>query len=141
MMSRRGSERERYWRGVMREQRASGLSMAAFCRGRGVAVTSLYNWRGELKRRAAKGSKMDAGELANNEPVRGSATRNGEPTETPRAKFVPVDLPASPLTKPPSTKQTSCEVVLPNGCRILVPMQCDASWLREILEVLKDRAC
>ena len=136
MMSQRRSERERYWREVMREQRASGMSVAAFCRERGVSVTSLYKWRGKLKLRSTIDPTTDRGELAIDGPVREVAMRNGEPTETTLAKFVPVELPL-----PSTAKRTGCEVVLPDGCRIIVSTQCDASRLREILEVLQGRAC
>ena len=136
MMARRRLERERYWRDVVREQGTSGVSMAAFCRERDLSVTSLYKWRSELKRRAAMDATAASNEPASNEPVRGVATRDGASTNVSVAKFVPIELP------PPATaKQAGCEVVLPDGCRIIVSTQCDVSWLREILEVLKDRAC
>jgi len=38
-MRRGGGDRAAYWRGVLREQAASGLSIAAFCRERGVAAS------------------------------------------------------------------------------------------------------
>ena len=136
MMSQRRSERERYWREVMREQRSSGMWVAAFCRERGVSVASLYKWRAKLKRLATVDATVGNSDLASDGAVRDFAMRNGESTEKALAKFVPVQLPL-PLT----AKRTGCEVVLPDGCRIIVPTQCDASWLREIFEVLQGRAC
>lgn len=52
------------------------------------------------------------------------------------AKFVPLKLDAPIMPMRPG-----CEVVLPDGCRIIVPIQCDANWLREILEALQGSAC
>jgi len=28
--------------------------------------------------------------------------------------------------------------VLANGCRVIVPVQCDAGWLREVLAVVQE---
>jgi transposase-like protein len=44
----RRPEREQYWREVVRDQAASGLSIAAFCRERGVSPASFFDWRRKL---------------------------------------------------------------------------------------------
>lgn len=49
-MVRRGSlDREAYWRGVIENWGASGLSIAAFCRDRGVSPPSFYQWKRKLE--------------------------------------------------------------------------------------------
>lgn len=108
-------DREVHWRGVIRDQRASGLSISAFCRQRGIPAWSFYNWRRKLAER--------------------DHDRADEPKET-GAKFVPIEIPA-----PSAQTRSSCEVVLPNGCRIIAPIQCDARWLGEILGALQERSC
>jgi len=119
-MARRGSkERERYWRGVIRDQKASGRSISAFCREHEVPAASFFSWRRKLADRDR------AGEL-----------ENADEHEDTAAKFVPIELPS-----PPAATRTGCEVVLPNGCRIIVPTQCDAGWLREILGALQEQSC
>ena len=51
-MSRRGSgQRESYWRKVIAQQRASGQSIAAFCRERDISPPSFYGWRRRLANR------------------------------------------------------------------------------------------
>jgi len=50
-MVRRGKERDRYWRGVIRDQKTSGLSISAFCRERKVPAASFFNWRRKLAER------------------------------------------------------------------------------------------
>ncbi len=109
MTQRGNSEREQFWRGVIQEQRTSGLSISAFCRKRDVSEASFFSWRRRLTQR-------DQGDTA--------------------AKFVPLtfDTPAT-ATRP------GCEVVLPDGCRIIAPIQCDVNWLREILEALRESSC
>jgi hypothetical protein len=114
-MARRVSkDREQYWRGVMRDQKASGLSISAFCRDRKVPAASFFNWRRKLA-----------------VPIRPDEFGVGA------AKFVALELPPSS----PATTRPACEVVLPNGCRLIVPMQCDAGWLREILGALQESSC
>jgi hypothetical protein len=106
---------------VIREQRASGLGISAFCRERDVPLSSFFQWRRKLKERQRK-----------NEPAPGDST----PQEGSAAKFVPIQL------QPPLTAtRAGCEIVLADGCRVIVPTQCDAAWLGEILGALKERAC
>ena len=111
-MVRRGQvDREHYWRGLIEDQKGSGLSISAFCRQREVPAGSFFNWRRKLVERER--SLEAAGS----------------------AKFVPIELSAPPA------RQAGCEVVLPDGCRIIVPPQCAAGWLREIFMALRERPC
>jgi transposase-like protein len=41
------------WRQRMKRQRASGLSVAEFCRGEGVSPHSFYVWKGKLRETAS----------------------------------------------------------------------------------------
>ena len=120
-MARRFSkEREQHWRGLVRDQKASGLSISAFCRERKVLAASFFNWRRRLADR--------------DRPVELKAVNQHKDTA---AKFVSLELPPSP----PAATRIGCEVVLPNGCRLIVPTGCDAGWFREILGALQERAC
>jgi hypothetical protein len=118
--------REAYWQGMMRQQEGSGLSISAFCRKQEVAEGSFFYWRRKLttQRPQQESSPKD------------KSPRQSRPRKSTVAKFVPVDIPT------PSVRSGgSCEVVLPNACRIIMPIQCDAGWLREILEVLGEQSC
>ncbi|NQY56847.1 MAG: hypothetical protein HRT86_10270 [Ilumatobacteraceae bacterium] len=44
---------ESKWRAVIRAQEKSGQSVREFAESRGIAATTLYWWRSELKRRTA----------------------------------------------------------------------------------------
>ncbi len=149
MTQRRNLEREGHWQVVIREQQASGLSVSAFCRQHEVPLSSFYKWKRKLKER--RGDTSINGEESR--LVRDATMPQGPPTSadpshdnTPRnntaAKFVPLDLREHwGLPTPPTGQPTRCEVVLPDGCRIMVPSQCDPGWLREILQVVEERAC
>ena len=107
-------ERERYWRGVIQDQKSSGLSISAFCRERKVPAASFFNWRRKVAERERAVEHKDVA-----------------------TKFVALELPPSP----PAATRSGCEVVLPSGCRIIVPIQCDAVWLGEILRTLQESPC
>ena len=51
MACRRSLERARFWRGMIRDQEASGLSVSAFCRERKAVSTSFFKWRRKLAER------------------------------------------------------------------------------------------
>jgi transposase-like protein len=121
MARQRNLERERYWRGVIREQGASGLGVSAFCREHEVPLSSFFQWRRKLQARQRE-----------DEP----APRKSQAQEGAAAKFVPVQLQA-----PPTARRAGCEIVLADGCRVIVPTQCDSTWLGEILATLKEGAC
>jgi transposase-like protein len=121
MARRRNLERERYWRGVIREQQASGQGISAFCREQEVPLSSFFQWRRKLKERPPKEER---------------ASGNNTPQEDSAAKFVPVQL-----QPPPTATRAGCEIVLADGCRVIVPTQCDATWLGEILGALRERPC
>jgi hypothetical protein len=47
-MRERGTELWEKWRGLVSEQIGSGLSVAAFCRERGVRSSQLFAWKKRL---------------------------------------------------------------------------------------------
>ena len=57
MANKRSLERERFWRDVMSRFGASGLSVKAFCRARGLGEPSFYAWRRTLAERDAAASR------------------------------------------------------------------------------------
>ena len=126
MSQRQGMERRAYWEEVIQRQASSGLSVLAFCREHGVTEGSFYYWRRKL---AATPVPAKAGRKE-------ARLRPGRSVDKMTTKFVPVDIPASS-----GATRASCEVVLPDGCRLIVPTQCDAGWLREMLSVLGDWRC
>src|SRR5690242_18849007 len=50
----RDTRKERQWRRLVSQWRASGLSVRAFCGRRGLATPTFYAWRRTLERRAAE---------------------------------------------------------------------------------------
>ena len=160
MACRRSLERARFWRGMIRDQEASGLSVSAFCRERKAVSTSFFKWRRKLAERrreeeaetttvtakpadltSAAGNQMPV--PADHAPRRSRnaraeakhATAKHATAKNAAAKFVSIELPS------PAAEPLCCEVVLPGGCRIIVPAQFDTGSLREIVGVLRERPC
>jgi transposase len=70
----RDERKEQQWRRWIRQWRASGLSVRAFCARHGLATPSFYHWRRVLDRRAAeKAAFLPVQVLADASPARASA--------------------------------------------------------------------
>ena len=98
----RSESRRRLWRDLIGRQRKSGMSVAAFCRDRGVSAASFYNWRAKL-----------AEEPASGEPV--------------PVSFVPL-----PMDQVMRGIRAAFSVRLPNGVKVVVPNGFDAESLAAI---------
>lgn len=48
--TKRRSEREQFWRQLIREQEQGGISIKAFCQSRGVSQPAYFVWRKKLAR-------------------------------------------------------------------------------------------
>jgi len=48
-MANRKKSRELHWRGVLKQQSTSGLSIAAFCRKKSISQPSFYAWRRKFR--------------------------------------------------------------------------------------------
>jgi len=137
MAQRRSLEREGHWQSVIRKQQASGMSVSAFCRQHEVPESSFYSWKRKLQQRRGDDEPIRQDRRTSQGTARhNSMQKNTSTQKSTAAKFVPLKFPT-----PPAVKPISCEVVLPDGCRIMVPSQCDPHWLREIIQVVQERAC
>ena len=129
MAHRRSMDREGHWRSLISQQAASGMSVSAFCRQHEVPESSFYSWKRKLKQRRREDERS-------HEPKPQELARRDMPRSNAAARFVPLEL-----HTPPAVARANSEVVLPDGCRIIVPSQCDPGWLREIIQVVQERAC
>ena len=116
-MSKQRLSRQR-WRELVDEQRASGLSVDAFCKRRGLATSTFFNWRRRFK----------------SEPTSAVAQASADAT------FVELEAPpASPITKADaSTPSTTSpiELVLSNGLVVRVRHGFDPRLLQQVVEAL-----
>lgn len=113
------------WRAVFREQRSSGLSVAAFCRRARVSPGSFYAWRRRLR-----GSAGPAGGPS----MRGTSTK---PSQNEDASFVELKLraDASPVW-PESRPAGGIELHLPGRRCLMIRPGFDPQTLLDLLAVL-----
>lgn len=116
----RDADKEAFWRLAVQEQRASGLSVRAFCAREGLTESNFYAWRRQLARRDAEASRIE---------------------ESP--KFVEVKAPPPPAVSPETHSLVTgddaalaLELVLPRGVVLRVPDRFDAKALRRVVEAL-----
>ena len=127
----RDGAKERSWREAVRRQRASGLTIRAFCRGEGLPENGFHWWRRELERRRTQRARPAA--------KRRSARRvdaSREPSSA--ARFAPVTVTPASLT--PCATSAAYEVHLPSGVRVLVHASANEQ-LRDVLNALEHPAC
>ena len=120
--------KEIFWRGVLKQQRDSGLSARAFCRREGLSEFNLFRWRRELSRRDRQASTAIPNRLA------------GEPTAPPAS---PVFLPVRVIDDRSERVRPvmPIEILLPDGPIVRVPLGFDPRTLGDILAVLEGRSC
>ena len=113
--------KERYWRGVIRRQGASGLGPKRFCAQEGISEHRFYWWRRTLRQRGRHRARasQDGGAVD-------SGCDRGIQGDT--SAFLPVALPFS--------VGAPIEVVHPRGHVIRVPTIFDPVALNRILAVL-----
>jgi len=121
MAKSRDAAKERYWRGVIRRQGASGLGTKRFCAQEGISEHRFYWWRRTLRQRGRHrtGASRDGG-AADSGPDRGS---QGD-----TSAFLPIAFPFS--------VGAPIEVVHPRGHVVRVPASFDPVALKRILAVL-----
>ena len=121
--------RRAHWRALLEAQRRSGLSLAAFCRQRGVPKGTLSFWKWKLTHEAAAGRAA---------PVRG---RIGPPA------FVPIQLagrPGPPSQGTPVARRDEpgdLEIALANGRRVRVRGPVELAALAAVLRTVEALGC
>jgi transposase-like protein len=103
------------WRRLLRQQQASGWSVAAFCRQTGIPQASFYFWRKKLR-----GERPRAG------------VRRRRTERTPA--FVEVRIPGESRVAP---KASGVELCLPGGRRVRVRPGFDRCTLLDLLAALE----
>lgn len=115
MARKKSEERETRWRGVLRRQAESGLSINRFCAGEGISESLFYAWRKKLRERQHDGTR-----------ARQARGRDKVVSDDARL-FVPLKLLDTAAT---------LEIVHPLGCRIQVTGEVNPVALRQVIEAL-----
>jgi transposase-like protein len=106
----RHSNKERFWRAMVRQWRSSSLSVRAFCTEHGLSEPSFYAWRRTLGER-------DAGAV----------------------HFAPVQIVPDPRPQPTADGLTAnLELVLGGGRRLRIGAGFDGPTLQRLLALLEE---
>jgi hypothetical protein len=116
-LRKRDVAKERRWRGLLAQQKRSGLTVRAFCDREGHTESSFQWWRGEIARR-------------DQEPIPSEPPAGAKSVRTAPA-FLPVKL------SQPLVLEERIEIVMPSG--LLVRIGCEQ--LTRVLDVLESRSC
>lgn len=125
--SRRDAQKERFWRGAIRQQQRSGQSVRQYCRDQGVSEPSFYAWRRELKRRHSQRVKTTSLRAAGRPGVGRSR----------RPAFVSVQL--GPGTVPIGSAPIEC--LLPNGMVLRLPASMEPAAIAAVLTSWEQSRC
>ena len=118
---RRDVEKEKYWRGVIREGARSGLSIREFCRQKRIKESQFYAWRRELRYR--------------DEQKRSQKRARSKSPSQKGATFALVTDGSGGL------ESAGIELVLGDGRRVRIGKGVDRETLANVLAVLEQERC
>ena len=108
------SERERFWRDVVRRRAESGMTIEDFCRSEGLKPTTYQYWRQQIRRRDSE------------RPSTGPST------------VMPALTAVQVVDDHATTAVTGVEVVAKNGYRIRIGEQATSEQLRLVLQLVSE---
>ena|SRR5262245_20576951 len=114
------TSRETFWRRAIAECDRTGISQVQFCQRRGLSPASLYWWRSEIRRRAA----------------RREALSRGGASALPR-RFLPVRVVEASALR----DGAPVEIVLCGSRRVLVRAGFELDVLRSVVTLLESLPC
>lgn len=117
MARKKSREKETWWRGIVRRQELSDLSIRDFCAEEGISEPSFYAWRKKLRQRPDDDVE-----------TRRSSRREQVSDDAPL--FVPLKL---------VDAAAMLEIVHPLGYRIQVTGDVNREALRQVIETLDER--
>lgn len=119
---------ERAWRGRVRRQEKSGLTIQAFCQQEDLAPHQFSWWRRELKRRDGQARKPKRAKGA-------KPTKRAGRSKRANRSFVAVEVART------SSSPAAIEIVLDTPPRIAVSAGFDPQLLRDVLRVMENASC
>jgi transposase-like protein len=136
----RNLKKEGLGRGLMGEQRVSGMSIRAWCRDHGVSESSLHWWRRRLAQRDAEQSRPA--------PLANRSTHDNGRVKTP-AKSERVQSSSAPpvflpVCMPEDEREEAggrIEIVLTDGRCVRLSGSVDRQRLTDVLSVLEHATC
>ena len=123
-MTNRNKSQENHWRGILKQQSSSGLSIAAFCHQKSITQTSYYAWQRKLREQK---SPQDKG---------GRSTKSSQTSRNAAkgTQLLPVRIEGATLS-------STLRIHLPQqGVVVDVPHGMDRETLKGVLQALREVA-
>jgi Transposase len=134
----RNTRKERFWREVIGGHAKSGLSVKAYCSGRGVSEASFFAWRRELARRDAEPPQpKKVRERLASQPPRHISRLKATPVRQAPPQWA--QLQVTPGES--SLHGSMIEIVFPAGVRVRVAEGASRQTLTDVLAVLEIPRC
>ena len=111
----RDARKERFWRGVLKRQAGSRLSVRAFCERERLTESAFYAWRRTIAER----------------------DRRGKPTSD-QPIAAPAFLPVAVVDGAPRPHDSPIEIRLVDGRRVRIRAGCDRTLLADVLAILHE---
>lgn len=121
------SEKEKFWRFVVSEQSASGLSIVEFCRLEGVSQPSFYAWRKKIRERDGQ-TNQAAVHRCQLLPVKVVDSLPGPQPQTAGLSAAKENRVSDADT------ESRLEIVTPQGLRVVVGESCSAELIRKTID-------
>lgn len=112
--SKRSVEKELVWRGLVEEQRRSGLSIRKFCQQRQISEPSFYAWRKKLQ---------------------GRRTGNDE-HDDPKQRLIPVVV-TNPARDENNCRSNPLEIATPGGFTLRFDQHAEPENIAQLLMVIR----
>ena len=115
----RNSQKEAYWRDIVKRQARSGLSVRSFCSEQDISEPSFYGWRKKLAQR-------DQQVVATSS----RSSKNGAASSDTGPAFIPLAV---------ADSGHALEIVHPLGYRVRITGEVNARSLKQVFDALDQR--
>lgn len=134
---------ERYWRRVMVEFSATGLSGAEYCRRNGIKYQHFADWRLKIRKSDASGKAIGQRALrrahvAEKSKLRGPKSSSGQHKSVEFAEIQVVDR-QNPNQVGRTGEPARLELVFPGGVVLRLPDDCSLTFLSSVISILEKR--
>lgn len=136
----RNIAKEQHWRQIIADQQASGLSVAEYCRRKGIVVGLLYEWKRRIRERDAEQSTSNRQCMAARaKQIAKSAKReNQRSVEFAELQFVDREQTRT-LPGSPAMYGDMLEVVFTSGTKVRLSAGCSLELFASVVNLLENR--
>ena len=122
------------WVALLERQRASGLSISAFCRREQIAAATFFYWKRRLAPELESASEMQSVSERRSSPERRPAERSDTKPALPALLFSEFVV-----ASPPALRPGGVEIVTSDGWVVRADAGADAAWVARLVRALEGK--